>query len=98
VPVQRADHSGPTPAGAAARSTVGSVRVTAGAPEKSPSFQYDAANPGPSPGTIVVSGTSPSEPCAAVTSTPDPARARMPASGVMVAPGAGVTADEPPLM
>ena len=44
------------------------------------------------------SGTSPSEPCAAVTFTPDPARARIPASGVTVAPGAGVTADEPPLM
>ena len=67
-------------------------------PEKSPLFQYVAANPGASPGTIVVSGTSPSEPCAAVTFTPDPARARIPASGVTVAPGAGVTADEPPLM
>jgi hypothetical protein len=97
-PAQRADHSGPTPAGAAARSTVGSTRVSAGAPSKSPLFQYVAWKPGVSPGTIVDRGTSPSDPWAASTRTRDPARARIPASGVTVAAGAGVTADDPPLM
>src|SRR4051794_41350330 len=89
------------------RSTVGSTRASAGAPSRSPLLQYSPSSPGPVPdagastllGTSAGNGASPSEPCAAVTSTPAAAaRARIPASGVTVAPGAGGTPDDPPLM
>src|SRR4051812_16607185 len=113
VPVQRADHSGPTPAGCAPMptSTVGSTRVSAGAPSRSPLLQYSPSSPGPVPdagastllGTSAGSGASPSEPCAPVTDAPAvAARARIPASGVTAAAGtaafAGATPDDPPLM
>src|SRR4051794_41682648 len=107
VPVQRADHSGPPPAGCAPMptSTVGSTRVSTGAPSRSPLLQYSPRRPGPVPdagdstelGTSAGRGASPTDPCAAVTLTPArAARARIPASGVTAAPGARGTPDDPP--
>src|SRR5438045_6040053 len=80
VPVQRADHTGPRSAGEAATSTVGSTCVRVGAPCWSPLDQYEPVRPLPSAllGTTVGSGTSPSEPCAALIRTPL-ARALIPA-------------------
>src|SRR5437868_11205029 len=90
VPVQRADHAGPIPAGGLVRSTVGSTRVTGAGPLGSMVFQYCPRSPGPVPllgvstdaGTIGAA-TSPLEPSTAVTLTPAcAARAGIPCGGV----------------
>src|SRR6478672_1000991 len=105
VPLQRADHTGPRSGGVAGTSTVGSTWVRVGAPSWSGFDQYWPVRPWPPPdagvrtslGTVVGSGTSPSEPWAALIRTPV-ARAVMPASGVIAGPAVIGTAAEPPLM
>src|SRR4051795_6726343 len=101
VPVQRADQTVGSPAGGVVTFTVGSTRVITGAPLKSGDAKYSALNPGPGPdagASVAVSMTggsaAPAVPCADVTSTPSPARAWMPSSGVTVPEG--TTVAEPP--